>query len=102
MGEKKPLPFRGGVGVGTVKAHESLGSRTLAPTPSPSPRGEGLREIATRLAGLTGAILGWRPHEFWNATPAELATILTALAPDAGNAADRDLIMLLQEQFPDG
>jgi hypothetical protein len=57
---------------------------------------------ATRLAGLTGALLGWRPGEFWNATPAELATIFAALAPDAGNAADRDLIMLLQEQFPDG
>ena len=57
---------------------------------------------ATRLAGLTGALLGWRPAEFWNATPAELATILTALVPDAENAADRDLIMLLQEQFPDG
>ena len=57
---------------------------------------------ATRLAGLTGVLLGWRAAEFWNATPAELAAILTALAPDAGNAADRDLIMLLQEQFPDG
>jgi Phage tail assembly chaperone protein, TAC len=57
---------------------------------------------ATRLAGLTGALLGWRPAEFWNATPAELAAILTALAPDAGNAAHRDLITLLQEQFPDG
>jgi Phage tail assembly chaperone protein, TAC len=59
-------------------------------------------QTATRLAGLTGALLGWRPAEFWNATPAELATILAALVPDAGNAADRDLIMLLQEQFPDG
>ncbi len=59
-------------------------------------------QTATRLAGLTGALLGWRPHEFWNATPSELAAILTALVPDAGNAADRDLIMLLQEQFPDG
>ena len=57
---------------------------------------------ATRLAGLTGALLGWRPHEFWSATPAELATILTALAPDTANPADRDLITTLQEQFPDG
>jgi hypothetical protein len=38
----KPLPFRGGVGVGTVNAHESSGSQTLAPTPFPSPKGEGL------------------------------------------------------------
>jgi hypothetical protein len=57
---------------------------------------------ATRLAGLTGALLGWRPGEFWNATPAELATIFAALAPDAANAADRVLISQLKEQFPDG
>jgi uncharacterized phage protein (TIGR02216 family) len=59
-------------------------------------------ETATRLAGLTGALLGWRPDEFWNATPAELAAILTALAPEAANPADRNLITQLQEQFPDG
>ena len=57
---------------------------------------------ATRLAGLSGAILGWRPAEFWNATPAELAAVLTALAPDTANTADRDLISQLKEQFPDG
>jgi hypothetical protein len=35
----KPLPFRGGVGVG-----QSLsGEQTLAPTPFPSPEGEGLK-----------------------------------------------------------
>ena len=37
---EKPLPFRGGVGVGRV---ESFGSQTLAPTPFSSPEGEGLR-----------------------------------------------------------
>jgi hypothetical protein len=57
---------------------------------------------ATRLAGLTGALLGWRPAEFWASTPAELATILTALSPDSTNPADHDLISLLKEQFPDG
>jgi iron complex transport system substrate-binding protein len=39
---QKPLPFRGGVRVGSVSAEESSGSRTLAPTPFPSPEGEGL------------------------------------------------------------
>ena len=34
----KPLPFRGGVGVGTVVVPRSI--RTV-PTPSPSPEGEG-------------------------------------------------------------
>ena len=31
---------------------------------------------ARRLAGLVPRALGWRPDEFWNATPAELAAIL--------------------------
>jgi hypothetical protein len=34
-----PLPFRGEVGVGTVKAHESSGSPTLAPTSFPKRAG---------------------------------------------------------------
>jgi hypothetical protein len=34
----KPLPFRGGVGVG----QSLLGEQTLALTPHPSPEGEGL------------------------------------------------------------
>ena len=33
-------------------------------------------EAALRLARLTARTLGWRPPEFWAATPAELATIL--------------------------
>jgi hypothetical protein len=59
-------------------------------------------QTATRLAGLTGALLGWRPSEFWNATPAELATIFAALTPDTANPADRDLVAQMKEQFPDG
>ena len=34
---------------------------------------------AARLAGLIPRVLGWRPDDFWNATPAELAAIV---APD--------------------
>lgn len=38
---------------------------------------------AARLAGLAARLLGWRPGEFWNATPAELAAIFdTGLAPE--------------------
>lgn len=33
---------------------------------------------AARLAGVIPRLLGWRPDEFWNATPAELAAIFTA------------------------
>ena len=37
-GANKPLPFRGGVGVGHVRKH---GARKTGPTPDPSPEGEG-------------------------------------------------------------
>jgi hypothetical protein len=56
---------------------------------------------AARLAGLAGALLGWRPCEFWGATPAELATILTALAPPDEGAANANTITRLKEVFPD-
>lgn len=39
---------------------------------------------AGRLAGMAGRWLGWRPDEFWRATPAELAAVLT---PEADAAA---------------
>ena len=35
---RKPLPFRGGVGVGAIYRAQRL---RLAPTPGPSPEGEG-------------------------------------------------------------
>lgn len=49
-------------------------------------------------------MLGWRPDEFWGATPAELETVLAALAaPKAGEAPpDAATIAALKEQFPDG
>jgi Phage tail assembly chaperone protein, TAC len=56
---------------------------------------------AVRLAGLSAALLGWRPHEFWAATPAELATIIAALSPEPV-AADAEVISRMKEQFPDG
>jgi hypothetical protein len=59
-------------------------------------------DSATRLAGLSGALLGWRPAEFWAATPAELATIIAALSPPQDSAGDAAMITKLQELFPDG
>jgi hypothetical protein len=40
---------------------------------------------AVRLYGLAARLLGWRPAEFWAATPAEL---VTALTPAQGEAVD--------------
>jgi Phage tail assembly chaperone protein, TAC len=59
-------------------------------------------ESAARLAGMAGALLGWRPHEFWDATPAELAAIISALSPPQEGAADGVTLNRLQELFPDG
>ncbi|WP_370170516.1 phage tail assembly chaperone [Sphingobium abikonense] len=44
-------------------------------------------ERAGRLAGLAGWLLGWRPDEFWRATPAELTSVLTAAKGDAAEDA---------------
>ena len=62
-------------------------------------------ESARRLAGIAGAWLGWRPGEFWEATPAELATVLEALGGAAGiggTCATREDLERLKRMFPDG
>lgn len=58
-------------------------------------------ENAARLAGIAGALLGWRPDEFWRATPAELAAILTAIRPETAAMSANELARL-KEMFPDG
>lgn len=53
-----------------------------------------------RLAAIAAQALGWRPAEFWSATPAELAA---ALAPPAGGASgvNRDDLSRMMEQDHD-
>ena len=68
---------------------------------APLSRGPLFSAAAARLAGLAGALLGWRPDEFWRATPAELAGILAAMAGEAPAASAADLTRL-KEMFPDG
>jgi hypothetical protein len=52
-------------------------------------------EAALRWANLAAQVLGWRPAEFWAATPAELATALrpldetTSLPPPSREAIAR-------------
>ncbi len=58
---------------------------------------------AARLAGFAGMLAGWTPDTFWAATPAELATIVAALAGDgAAEPPDAALRARLMEAFPDG
>ena len=55
---------------------------------------------AARLCGFAAALLGWRPDEFWNATPAELATVLGG-ADGTAEPLDAAAIDELRRRFPD-
>ena len=75
---------------------------TDIPLPNPSPEGEGLfAEQALRLAGVAGALLGWRPEEFWRATPAELGAVLAALMPAGDAGLAKEELERLRARFPD-
>jgi uncharacterized phage protein (TIGR02216 family) len=56
---------------------------------------------AARLAGLAGALLGWRPDEFWRATPAELGAVLAVLAGPREAGVTRGELAGLMARFPD-
>jgi hypothetical protein len=57
---------------------------------------------ARRLAGMAGVLLGWRPEEFWQATPAELGAVLEVLAPGTERGASGADLARMMEMFPDG
>lgn len=62
-------------------------------------------DSARRLAGQSGLLLGWRPDEFWRATPDELETALGALAamiPESAVPPDHATLARLKEMHPDG
>ncbi|NUR45285.1 MAG: phage tail assembly chaperone [Sphingomonas sp.] len=56
-------------------------------------------EAAARLCNAAAAVLGWRPQEFWDATPAELALALEA--PASSEGPDSATIEALKRRFPD-
>ena len=54
---------------------------------------------AVRFCGAAALLLGWRPSEFWEATPAELAA---ALEPgEASDAPGAEVVADLMRRFPD-
>ncbi|MBO9574504.1 MAG: phage tail assembly chaperone [Sphingobium sp.] len=62
-------------------------------------------DAARRLAGQAGLLLGWRPDEFWRATPDELETALGTFAEAMNDGAaplDRAQLARLKEMHPDG
>lgn len=56
---------------------------------------------AAKLAARTALTLGWRPDDFWNATPAELLGIWHAMAGDGETPPSADAIHQLMMRFPD-
>ena len=59
-------------------------------------------DSARLLAGQTALLLGWRPREFWAATPAELAVIFAVQASIAPPSLSREHLTTLLEQDRDG
>lgn len=53
---------------------------------------------SVELAGFAARLLGWRPDEFWRATPAELAT---ALSNEAVSPVETDELERLMAILPD-
>ena len=54
--------------------------------------------VAVRLSGVTSRLLGWRPHDFWAATPAELTAALTSPADTTATGLDRNDLNRLMER----
>lgn len=54
---------------------------------------------ATRWCGLSARLLGWRPGEFWSATPAELAMALAEPSdPACPSPPSREMIARMMER----
>ena len=59
-------------------------------------------ESARELAGQTALLLGWRPPEFWAATPAELAAIFAVQASIEPPSLSREHLTTLLERERNG
>jgi Phage tail assembly chaperone protein, TAC len=91
--------------------HPELVSGSISPlSPSPSADRWMLKQVqhdefwvngAVILCGHCALLLGWRPAEFWNATPAELACVLNAAAAQVETPPNASDLQTLMELFPD-
>ncbi|UYY60321.1 phage tail assembly chaperone [Sphingomonas sp. S2-65] len=51
---------------------------------------------------MAGLVFGWTPDTFWNATPAELAALVSAARGESAEPPGAAEIARLKELFPDG
>lgn len=62
-----------------------------------------LGPAAVTLAGVMARVAGWRPDEFWAATPADVRAVLAGWAEaDAEACFDGTALAAMMERFPDG
>lgn len=62
-----------------------------------------LGSAAIALAGVMARVAGWRPDEFWAATPADVRAVLAGWAGSDGDAGiDGAVLAAMMERFPDG
>ena len=57
---------------------------------------------AARLCGQVALLLGWHPAQFWDATPAELASVLAATVPPGGEGVSRATLHAMLERDAHG
>lgn len=63
---------------------------------------EGFAGRAARLAGVAGLLLGWRPDEYWRATPDELAAVMQAArGGEDAVGVDEEALARMMAQMPD-
>ena len=62
-----------------------------------------LGPAAIGLAGVLARVAGWRPDEFWAATPADVQAVLAGWAEAEADADfDGATLAAMMERFPDG
>ena len=63
----------------------------------------GLGRSAIALAGVMARVAGWRPDDFWAATPADVCAALAGWGEAEADApVDGAALAAMMERFPDG
>lgn len=62
-----------------------------------------LGPAAIKLAGVMARVAGWRPDEYWAATPADVRAVLAGwVEVEADASFDGPALAAMMERFPDG